>query len=488
MLQGTSVYTLAFVGQRLASLILLPITTRFLTTSEYGVGDLVEQISGVMGILLGLYYSSALGYFYFKAESDEERRSVVWTSLLGAGLIGAMASVLCLPLAGTASRLVFGSDMAVGYLWVAFLLFGPGFFLEALFSWLRVADRQGMYVVGALFRVAITILGMVMLVAVFRLRVWGVLWTSAAAILLTALLLGWNCFRIHRPSFDLQLFIRMAKFTAPIGLTGTASFVINTGDRLILPHYVPLGQVGIYVLAYKLGMLVSMVFSSFGSYWGAQAFQIMKRDDADSVFARLFSYVVLGVAFCGLGIVVAARPALTILAAPAFRGAAAIVPLIVAAYCIRSIGDFLRVLFVVAGRTGSEAICTWMGAAICIAGYLILIPRYGIWGAAAATNLAFLALTAVTAAWTYRLRPYRVQAKRLSKIGIALVAGLGLYLLLPPGSLPQQIGVATLSVAIFPLMLWLLRFPTAGELQVCRSALASFAQRGLGSRSRGGLE
>jgi hypothetical protein len=63
------------------------------------------------------------------------------------------------------------------------------------------------------------------------------------------------------------------------------------------------------------------------------------------------------------------------------------------------------------------------------------------------------------------------------KIGIALVAGLGLYLLLPSGSLPQQIGVSTLSVAIFPLMLWLLRFPTAGELQVCRSALASFARR-----------
>src|ERR1035438_2189297 len=65
-------------------------------------------------------------------------------------------------------------------------------------------------------------------------------------------------------------------------------------------------------------------------------------DGPDSVFARLFSYVVMGVAFCGLGVVVAARPALTILAAPAFRGAAAIVPPLVAAGWFRPLLAVVR--------------------------------------------------------------------------------------------------------------------------------------------------
>ena len=283
--------------------------------------------------------------------------------------------------------------------------------------------------------------------------------------------------RVERPTFSVPLFIRMAKFAMPIGLTGSASFIINTGDRLILPHYGSLADLGIYVLAYKLGMLISVAYSSFQIYWGAQAFNIMKREDSGDVFARLFTYMLVGVSFCGLGLVVAARPIITIFAAPAFRGAAALVPLIVTAYCMRSIGDFLGVLFMVEGRPGYQAVCTWVGAALCVAGYLILIPRYGIWGAAIATAGAFFVLTAITGAWVYRLRPYRIEGARTVKIGVALIGGSVAHVLLPSGSLPHQIGSGALSLAVFPLTLWVMRFPTGGELQAGLAEIASLAKR-----------
>jgi O-antigen/teichoic acid export membrane protein len=140
---------------------------------------------------------------------------------------------------------------------------------------------------------------------------------------------------------------------------------------------------------------------------------------------------------------------------------------------VRAIGDFLRCLFLAAGRPGFDATCNWVGAVVCAAGYFLLIPPYGMWGAAYATAAAFFAIGVISVVWTYRLRRYRVEAGRLIKIGLALAAALTSYGLLPGFALPGQIASAALSVAIFALSLWLLRFPTGGELQIAGAAIQS---------------
>jgi O-antigen/teichoic acid export membrane protein len=385
--------------------------------------------------------------------------------------------LLCWPFAAPLSRLIFGSDIATGYLRLHFVVFMPSFFLEALFCWLRVADRPGMYVAGSIFRLLVSIAGIVTLVAAYRMRIWGVLWTSTGAIVLTALLLLVYCFRLERPTFERHLFVRMAKFAAPIGLGWLAMFIINFGDRFILAHYRLFSDMGIYDLAYKFGMLFSAIYGNFANYWNAQVFQIMKRDDSDVFFPRLFTYVFVATSFCALGVVVCARPALTLFVGPLFRRAAVLVPIIVAAYYLKALSDFLRALFMAAGRPGSDAMCSWMGAAVCLAGYLILIPKYGIWGAAVATLVSFVVMSAISVVWTYRLCHYRVEGGRIVKIVIALAAGLTPFALLPYGAIAGQIGAAALSIAVFPAALWLLRFPTRGEMEAGRSVIRRFAAR-----------
>ena len=71
MLQGSTLYTIAFFGQRVASLVLLPITTRYLTPSDYGITDLLEQVSAVVSLhnILAalLVINAALSLFYHLA-------------------------------------------------------------------------------------------------------------------------------------------------------------------------------------------------------------------------------------------------------------------------------------------------------------------------------------------------------------------------------------------------------------------------------------
>ena len=157
--------------------------------------------------------------------------------------------------------------------------------------------------------------------------------------------------------------------------------------------------------------------------------------------ARTFSYLMLILSFGGLGLIVAAKPTLHILSTPPFWDAALLVPVIVLAYYVRAVGDFFRCIFMVEGKPGYDAICNWIGAGVCLAGYFALIPRWGIWGAATATLITFLVIGVVSVIWAYQLKPFSVESGRLGKIVLAAMGPLAVYFLVPV-SYPAQIGWA----------------------------------------------
>jgi O-antigen/teichoic acid export membrane protein len=202
----------------------------------------------------------------------------------------------------------------------------------------------------------------------------------------------------------------------------------------------------------------------------------MRRDDAHTLLARLFTYMLLALSSCSLGLVICSRPAFQVMVGPDFQAAVPLIPLIVAAYFIRSIGEFLRCLFLVAGKPGYDAFCNWIGMAVCLAAYFVLIPRYGMWGAALATAITFVVITGISIVWTYRLNRYRVEGVRLVKVGVAAGGVLAVYYLAPVSSLPAQIGWSALLLLMFPCALWLLRFPTPGERQMLRSGVETLVR------------
>jgi O-antigen/teichoic acid export membrane protein len=173
--------------------------------------------------------------------------------------------------------------------------------------------------------------------------------------------------------------------------------------------------------------------------------------------------VITALSFCALVLVVASRPALRIMTPPAFHGAASLVPLLVGAYLVRAIGDFFRVLFFAANKPSGDAICNGVGAAVCLSLYFTLIPKYGIWGAGFATTITFVVIGVMSAIWVHKLYPYRMETLRLSKVGLVLTVLLGLYFTVPVSTLWFQIGWAALLAAAYPVILVLLKFPTAGE-------------------------
>ena len=182
MAQGSGIYLLGFILQRVASLFMIPITTRFLSPADYGVADLLEHATSVISMLFCGRLGSALGYFYFGVDSEEARRPVVSTTILGAAALGLIVAVIFWPFSDRLAQIVFG-DPSIGRCFrIVFVCFPASFALDGIFTLYRVENRPGLYTVMSLVRLAVQIACIVVLVAVLRMRVAGMMLAAVIAI------------------------------------------------------------------------------------------------------------------------------------------------------------------------------------------------------------------------------------------------------------------------------------------------------------------
>jgi len=469
MLKGSSLYLLANVSPTIVSLLLVRIVTGRLTTADYGALDMIQQVSIVLSVVLGINFAEALGFFFFEKGADKAR--VVGTMFGGSLLLGALAGAAGWWGTGLISRVIFHSNDYRSLLHLIFTVMPLVFLLEVGLGWLRVEDRASLFAGLTIARMLISLVATAVLLVVFDMKVAGVVISNVAASVFAAILVVSAALKRYGVRFSAALLRRMLRFSSFITLSACAVFIIQFGDRFVLTQYRSYDQIGIYALAYKIGMLISLVQSAFGAYWAAQIFQLVKRPDAGWVFGRSLTYYLTGLCFCGVSLLVAARPALMILTRPAYFGALALIPIILLAYLWRSLGDFFRFVFMGLGQPRLDAISNWITAAVCLSAYFLLIPRYGILGAACATLITFVFMAILVLAWVRRIWPYHLELARLAKLGAVTAVVAGVHFLLPQTSFWPSVLEGVILMLAFIALLVLLRFPTRGETSSIRSVV-----------------
>jgi O-antigen/teichoic acid export membrane protein len=155
-----------------------------------------------------------------------------------------------------------------------------------------------------------------------------------------------------------------------------------------------------------------------------------------------------------VGLSVFIQPLLKIMAGPAFFGAAALVPWLAAAYLIRALGAHLQSIFIVAGRPGLEARVNTIGSLACLAAYALLIPRFKLWGAVAATLIGFTVILVLSFWEAQRVRSFRFEYGRLARTAVFALVTVGLFYGIRPSGLWTQTALGALFSGAFAAALW----------------------------------
>lgn len=441
---SSGIYMIASLSAPFVSLVLAPFLTHRLTPADYGTlaicNTLISLVAGISQLGLGSAFFRAFGYDYTTLSG---RRSVITSvtilllaaSLLVVGATSLWSREIAAALFNDPSRANLVA--IVGVVILIQNLSVPGL------AWMRAINKPSVYSALAIGNLLIALGANIYLVGVAHQGIRGALIATGCGYAFIALIMTPVGVVYSRLQFRLDVAWSVVSFGVPLVLGTVSSWILGLSDRYLLTIFGSLDQVAHYSVAYSLGTVVStLVIAPFQTAWPTAMYAIAKRPDAQQVYKIVFRWFGMLVLLAAFGLAVCCTAVLSWLFPPSYKAAAPVIPVvglslaIYGVYVVFMIGANLR------RKTWMGGVFTMLAALINVGLNLILIPRYGAFGAAAATLFAYIALAIITYIGTRIIYPVPYEIGRFT---IAMLSGIALYV--GVGELTKHTGIAA-SVAI----------------------------------------
>ncbi len=469
------IYGLGDVATSIVSLLLLPIFTSYLTPADYGIITMLLTIEAVTKVLFRWGVDTAFMRLYYDCPDQPARQRLASTiifflfavngTLLVGGLLGA----------GWLSGLLFHTrDHALLIRLTMANTFAAGFFFVPL-QILRIGERSGQFIALAFSRSAGTIVARLLLVVWAG---WGVVGIVVADIMVTAIMVlilsPWYAALI-RPVFSRAILRDALGFGLPRVPHSVAHQVIGFADRYFLNAYGTLRDVGLYSIGASFGLALKFFLGAFESAWTPFFLGLMKDRDARRIYSTVSTYVI-AVLVLLVSVVCSAAPGVVrLFTKPQFYAAGAVTPWIALGVMFQGLYLVGSIGLIITKQTKIYPLSTGIAAAASLLANLLLIPRYGMLGAAWANTIAYATLAIVTVSLSWRVYPIRYEWGRLARVALSGAASYVAAARLAPASAPAAIGIlfaCVLTTVTYAAGLFVTGFFRAGELRLLRDVRA----------------
>jgi O-antigen/teichoic acid export membrane protein len=468
LLQFTVIYGAGEVANSLLAFALVPVYTRLLSPGQYGVLEVFNRTLEVLSIFAAVGIGMAAMRSYFGKEKGEGDRSVFSTALAFAVTNSLWMAVVLSAGAGLFSSLLLKSPLYASLFRLTFsiLVFEQGFGMVR--TYLKATGRPVFYSVLSVSKYAATlglIIGFLLYlgrevkyVLLATLLANVAFFVPSAAVLLSriGLKVSWQGLK------------RMLMFGLPFVPGGVLLFILNNADRFLLIAMVGQNEAGLYALGYRMALVpVMLLLVPFQAAWGPFMMEKGDTTEGPGLFATILSYLTAACCFGSLIMALFAREVIAIIAAPAFAESYKVIPPVLLGYIFWVISIILDAGIYITRRTTWKPLLLATGAGTNIVLNLLLIPRFGMMGAAYATTAGFFVYVICTAAVSIRLYPVPYER---SRILYSVAGAIGLYAL---SALVPARGVAYLLLRIalavsYLVVLRLAGFSLVRELQLVR--------------------
>ena len=469
------VYGLGGTLNKLIGFFLLPVYTRLLTPADYGILSLLTVTSSLASIVAQLGLGSAFFREIIYEGSDEQAvESTTLYFLLGESALFFGTLILISP---GLSNLIFGTMDRAYLLRLVFLSDWVGVVDVVFNARLRARTQSSLYSLLSVVRFTVGILLNLYYIVVLRRGVEGLIVAALISDALFASLYFVLMAKDLRRTFSILILRRMLRFGIPLVPVGLSSLLLTMADRYFLKHFSTIAQVGLYSLGYNIGMVMNLVEQAFQLAWPPHRFAIAKQPNAKHQFARILTYYLLAFGFLAMVLSLLAKELLMIMTTPKFYAAAAVVPLIALSYIFSGVRHMTNTGLAILNKNYYVPPIIVGSALINLGLNYVLIPPYGMIGAAWATILSYLILVIVQTLVNLHYYYIRYEYGRMAKLALTWGATYGLSLLIETPSLWLNIGLKGLLLLIYPFVLYALRFYEKEELEALKGLLRSQLRR-----------
>lgn len=441
----TAIYGLLTIVARFINFLLLPIHTKYLSVSDYGViGDLYAILAFLMVILS---YGMETTFFNF-TRKKENIQSVFGTSITLLHITSIVFIVLAVVFKEDIAAFIDYPDQSQFIIYMMIVLAFDAMSAIPL-AYFRRIEKIWKFTLIRVSGIIISVLLNVYLIAICpwllnqHIHGWFVDFYNANQLIdyvfiancvssvWVYLLVLPTIFNI-KITFNRSLAKKILHYTWPLLFVGMAGIVNETMDRTMLRRMLPNGEyeTGIYNAFYKLSIVITLMIQAFRM--GAEPFFFahLESENKEKTYAIILKYFVYACISVFLITSLFAEPIARLLIRndEFFNHPTGllIVPILLLANVFLGMHYNLSIWYKAEGKTKKGAWISVFGAAITLVINFIFIPIYGILASAWATLACYGGMTVINYYWGQKYFKVPYPMKRISLIifsAVALVFG-----------------------------------------------------------------
>jgi O-antigen/teichoic acid export membrane protein len=392
-----AIYGLSSIVGRFLNFLLVPFYTNLLLPSEYGVIANLYAYIAFVAVLFGYGMDAAYMRFVASLEIGDKKQN------LSVPFISVAVSSLVLSLvihwnAGFLGGIIgIPEDQSTLVRFAAWVLFFDAAALVP-FAHLRMENKPGTFAAIRIVSIVLTIALNLVFLIVFEMRAEGVLLANLIASGLTLVIqLRWILPNITF-DFPAGLYRELLKFGLPYVPAGLASIAMQVIDRPILKMLTNDATVGIYQANYRMGVFMMLVVGMFDYAWRPFFLKHADKPDAKPLFARVFTMfsvvamTLLVLLTLFIDDLIRIRIGSIHFIHPDYWTGAVIIPIVLLAYVFNGAYVNFLVGIYLEKKTSILPLVFGLGALVNVIANILLIPEFGITGAAYATLLSYVVL------------------------------------------------------------------------------------------------
>ena len=475
-LKHSFIYGTGALLSKIVGFLLIPLYTRYLTTSDYGVLELLDLTSTIVSIFISMRIGSAVIRFYYDSIDELEQKKVVSTAYIAtfasALLVVLFSQIFSIRLSG----LIFDTNIYDKYFKLVFMATALSLISSVPEAYLMARKQSIFYTIISLMTLSSYLILNIYFIVFLKMGILGILYSSVITKIFNSSVLSFYCITKNSLFFSFTKFKSMLKFSLPLIPANVGTFILNYADRFILQKLATTAEVGIYALGYKFGyMLPVLVMGPINMIWTPQMFELASKSDKKTI-EKMFTYIMLILIFCGLGLILLTKDAIRIMATPPFYPAYKVVSFVVLGYIFRGMASFFWDGIMIAKKTIYIGISVFVSALSNILLNILLIPQFRAMGAAYSTAISFFIMFVLIFYFCQRVYSIKCEWGRISKIAVVslFIFFLNQWIVLHPVLLSFLF--KTFLLTSFPFLLYLINFYTNDELSRIQTFILSLTR------------
>lgn len=395
--KNTFIYSVGNVAVKSVTFFFIPLYTHYLSVFEVGIIVLLEllEVLYIASAPLGIF--SALWRFFNPEKKAGREKEFISSNIL---FILAVNVVLCTVLflsASFISEVYLSAPDLTGLVKVHSLVLFMGLSRTVLFTLFRIYEQAFRFITFAFIDFSLLILITLYFVIVLDLGLRGVIYAKAitgSLAFIFALFYILKQFGVH---YFHKYVVRSLRFGFPLMFNAISLLVLSTSDRFFIKEIISVEASGIYGISYKFGMILNMLFVvPLVQAWHPILYRLENAPEQKITYQKIALYYVQIGSLLMLAVVVASKYLLKLTTTTEYHSGIIIVPWIAFSYLLFGLQNFFKAGALIHNKTIQITQYGLLAAVLNIILNMVMIPVFGILGAAIATTLSYFVMMVLT--------------------------------------------------------------------------------------------